>query len=221
MLIVISGGSTTAEYLINMMLEQNHRIVVIEEDHDSIEHLAEALPPEVLLVEGDGTDSAVQLDAGVNDADLFIALSGHDDTNLVACEIAMTAFNVPRCIANVNSPKNNRIFKEVGIEPVSSTELIARMVEEEAVVGDMHMVFSLREGDILMIETRLPMKMHHREGIQVANIPFSREVQLIAVEEEDGLEMINGSTVLMPGDTVIAAVKSEAEEEFHAVLRHL
>ena len=168
MLIVISGGSTTAEYLINMMLEQNHRIVVIEEDHDSIEHLAEALPPEVLLVEGDGTDSAVQLDAGVNDADLFIALMGHDDTNLVACEIAMTAFNVPRCIANVNSPKNNRIFKEVGIEPVSSTELIARMVEEE-----------------------------------------------------DGLEMINGSTVLMPGDTVIAAVKSEAEEEFHAVLRHL
>ena len=141
MLIVISGGSTTAEYLINMMLEQNHRIVVIEEDHDSIEHLAEALPPEVLLVEGDGTDSAVQLDAGVNDADLFIALMGHDDTNLVACEIAMTAFNVPRCIANVNSPKNNRIFKEVGIEPVSSTELIARMVEEEAVVGDMHMVF--------------------------------------------------------------------------------
>ena len=48
----------------------------------------------------------------------------------VACEIAMTAFNVPRCIANVNNPKNGRIFHEVGIEPVSSTELIARMVEE-------------------------------------------------------------------------------------------
>ena len=61
MFIVISGGSTTAEYLISMMLEQNHRITLIEEDRETIDHLADTLPPEVLIIEGDGTDSAVQL----------------------------------------------------------------------------------------------------------------------------------------------------------------
>ena len=221
MLIVISGGSTTAEYLIGMMLEQNHRIVVIEEEHDAVEHLSEVLPPEVLIIEGDGTDSSVQLDAGVDDADLFIALMGHDDTNLVACEIAMTAFNVPRCIANVNSPKNNRIFREVGIEPVSSTELIARMVEEEAIVGDMRMVFSLREGDIVMVETKLPAKMRHHDGVRVADIPFTRDTQLIAVIRDEDFVMINGDTVLMPGETVIAATKGSSEDQFRAVMRHL
>ncbi|MGI6032025.1 MAG: potassium channel family protein [Coriobacteriales bacterium] len=221
MFIVITGGSTTAEYLIGMMLEQNHRIVVIEEEHEAVEHLSVALPPEVLIVEGDGTDPSVQLDAGVDSADLFIALMGHDDANLVACEIAMTAFNVPRCIASVNSPKNNRIFREVGIEPVSSTELIARMVEEEAIVGDMRMVFSLREGDIVMVETKLPTKMRHHDGVRVADIPFTENTQLIAVIRDEDFVMINGDTVLMPGETVIAATKSSTEDQFRAVMRHL
>lgn len=221
MFIVISGGSTTAEYLISMMLEQNHRITLIEEDRETIDHLADTLPPEVLIIEGDGTDSAVQLDAGVDDADLFVALMGHDETSLVACEIAMTAFNVPRCIANVNNPKNGRIFHEVGIEPVSSTELIARMVEEEAIVGDMRMVFSLREGDIVMVETKLPAKMRHKDGVRVADIPFSHDTQLIAVIRDDEFVMITGDTVLYPGETIIAATKSDAEEEFRNIIRHL
>ena len=221
MFIVISGGSTTAEFLISMMLEQNHRITVIEEERETIEHLAEALPPEVLVIEGDGTDSAVQLDAGVDDADLFIALMGHDETNLVACEIAMTAFNVPRCIASVNSPKNGRIFREVGIEPVSSTELIARIVEEEATVGDMRMVFSLREGDIVMVETKLPTKMKHHDGVRVADIPFTHDTQLIAVIRDDNFTMIVGDTILHPGETIIAATKSSSEDEFRNTIRRL
>ncbi len=221
MLIVISGGSTTAEFLIGMMLEQNHRVVVIEEEHDAVEHLSEVLPPSVLIIEGDGTDSAVQMDAGVGDADLFIALMGHDDTNLVACEIAMAAFDVPRCIANVNSPKNHRIFSEVGIEPVSSTEIIARMVEEEAIVGDMRMVFSLREGNIVMVETKLPTKMRHHGGVKVADIPFTRDTQLIAVIRDEDFVMINSDTVLMPGETVIAATKGNSEDQFRAMMRHL
>ena len=210
MFIVISGGSTTSEYLISMMLEQNHRITLIEEDRETVDHLADTLPSEVLIIEGDGTDSAVQLDAGVDDADLFVALMGHDETN-----------NVPRCIANVNNPKNGRIFHEVGIEPVSSTELIARMVEEEAIVGDMRMVFSLREGDIVMVETKLPAKMRHHDGVRVADIPFSHDTQLIAVIRDDEFVMITGDTVLYPGETIIAATKSDAEEEFRSIIRHL
>lgn len=221
MLIVISGGSTTAEFLISMMLEQNHRIVVIEEDRETIDHLAEVLPPQVLIVEGDGTDSAAQLDAGVDDADLFVALMGHDDVNLVACEIAMTAFNVPRCIANVNSPKNIRIFREVGIEPVSSTELIARMVDEEATLGDMHMVFALRQNDIVLAKTRMPARMHHKDGIRVGDVPFKDDARIIAVVQGEDSVMVDGDTVLLPNQLIIAAVQSGAEDEFKAAVKRL
>ncbi len=221
MLIVTSGGSTTAEFLISMMLDQNHRIVVIEEDHEVIEHLSMVLPAQVMLIEGDGCEFETQLDAGVDEADLFVALMGHDDKNLVACELAMTNFDVPRCIASVNSPKNLQIFKAIGIEPVSSTEIIARMVEEEATTRDMRMVFGLREGDIIMVETRLSERMRHKDGIVVKEMGLSRNVQLIAVVRDGDFVMIDGKTRLMPGEKVIAAVKSSAEKEFRELMRKL
>lgn len=221
MFIVISGGSTTAEYLVSMMLDQNHRITIIEEDRETVDHLADVLPSNVMIIEGDGTDPAIQLDAGTDDADLFVALMGHDETNLVACEIASTAHNVPRCIASVNNPQNSRIFHEVGIEPVSSTELIARMVEEEAIAGDMRMIFSLSDSDIVMVEIKLPAHMHHQEGVRVADIPLSSDTQLIAVFRNGQFAMITDDTVLLPEEKIIAATKSNAEEELRDTIRHL
>ena len=121
----------------------------------------------------------------------------------------------------MRSPKNERIFREVGIEPVSSTGLIARMIEEEAVIGDMRMVFSLREGDITMVETKIPTRARHKDGIQVADIPLPRQANFIAVVRDGDFEMINPDTVLRPGETVIAAAKADAEEEFLRVIKHL
>ena len=221
MLIVISGGSTTAEFLISSMLHKGHRIVVIEEDREQIEHLSEALPPQVLIVEGDGCDSTVQLDAGVDDADLFVALMGHDDTNLVACEIAMTNFRVPRCIATVNSPKTERIFKEVGIEPVSSTKIIGRMIDEEALTGAETAVLAMPEGDLVTMRVRLPRKMNNRSGVFVKDIPYSKNMKIVGVARDGQIIMVHNSLTLQPGDTVIAAVKSGSEDEFRQLAASL
>lgn len=133
----------------------------------------------------------------------------------------MTAFNVPRCIANVNNPKNGRIFHEVGIEPVSSTELIARMVEEEAIVGDMRMVFLAARGRHRDGRDEASRQDAPHNGVRVADIPFSHDTQLIAVIRDDEFVMITGDTVLYPGETIIAATKSDAEEEFRNIIRHL
>lgn len=221
MYIVISGGNLTAEYLISTMHNMHHHFAVIEKDPEVVERLVAVLPRKVSVVQGDGCSPEIQHDAGMADADLFIALAGHDETNLVACEIAMATFDVPRCIASVRSPKNERIFKEVGIEPVSSTSLIARMVEEEAVIGDMRMVFSLREGDITMVETVMPARMRNANGVRVSSISLPRQANFIAVVRDGDFEMINPDTVLMPGETVIAAAKADAEEEFLRVIKRL
>lgn len=221
MIVVINGGGTTTEHLVVRMLEQRHRVTIMEEDLETVEHLAEVMPRQVTIVQGDGCDSEVQRDAGMAEADLFIAMTGHDETNLVACELAMANFHVPRCIANIGSPKNEKIFRLLGIEPVSSTELIARMVEEEAVIGDMRMVFSLREGDIIMAEGKLPQRMRNREGIRASKITLPKEVRLIAVIRDEAVEMISADTYLMPGETVVAAMKSDAEAAFKATIKRL
>ena len=94
-----------------------------------------ALQGRYLVIHGDGCDSKYQEDAGIRRADVFVATTGQDDDNLVSCEIAQRVFNVPRCIARVNNPKNLRIFREVGIESVSSTTLIANLIEARDAAG--------------------------------------------------------------------------------------
>lgn len=221
MQIVISGGSTIAECLVPTMLENGHRVTIIEEDKETLGRLAEVISPQVLLVEGDGCDSDVLRDAGVSRADLFISLMGHDDANFVACQLAQTECGVPRCISTLNSPKNESIFRKTGIEPVSSTALIARMVEEEAIMGDMKTVFYLREGDIIMIKTTLPANLRHKAGVEVADIKLPEGVKLIAVSRNEDFEMIAQDSILYAGEAIVAAVKAGAEEKFRAVIRKL
>ena len=135
MYIVIAGGGKIGEYLANVLLQSGNDVAVIEENLQTADHLSIVLEGRYLVIHGDGCDSKYQEDAGIRKADVFVATTGQDDDNLVSCEIAQRVFNVPRCIARVNNPKNLRIFREVGIESVSSTTLIATLIEEETLLG--------------------------------------------------------------------------------------
>ena len=135
MYVVIAGGGKIGEYLANVLLESGNDVTIIEEDLETADRLSVVLQGRYLVIHGDGCDSKYQEDAGIRRADVFVATTGQDDDNLVSCEIAQRVFNVPRCIARVNSPKNLRIFHEVGIECVSSTTLIANLIEEETLLG--------------------------------------------------------------------------------------
>ena len=95
------------------------------------------------------------------------------------------------------------------------------MVEEEAIVGDMRMVFSLREGNIVMVESKVAKRMRHADGIYVRDVPVADDARLIAIMQDGDAVMVNPETVLHAGDTVVAAVKSGHEEEFRSVMRHL
>ena len=112
MYIVIAGGGKIGEYLASVLLSSGNDVAVIEENLATADRLSVALQGRYLVIHGDGCDSKYQEDAGIRRADVFVATTGQDDDNLVSCEIAQRVFNVPRCIARVNSPKNLRIFKD-------------------------------------------------------------------------------------------------------------
>ena len=143
MYIVIAGGGKVGSYLATVLLESGNQVAIIEENKAIADLLSVSLEGEYLVIHGDGCDSRFQEDAGIRRADIFVGATGQDDTNLVACEIAERVFHVNRVIARVNSPKNLRIFRKVGIECVSSTTLIANLIEEEALLGNVSVVSSL------------------------------------------------------------------------------
>lgn len=130
MFIVVNGGGKIGSYLATTLLNNGHDVSLIEIRPEAAAHLSHDLPSRAMVVQGDGCDSNVLVDAGCERADIFVATTGRDDDNLVACELAKTICGVPRCIARVNNPRNERIFRRMGIESVSSTTVISRLIEE-------------------------------------------------------------------------------------------
>ena len=211
MYIVIMGGGKVGEYLASVLLGKGHEVAVLESDRDTADHLSVELQGEYLIINGDGCDSDFQEDAGIRKADVFVAVTGRDDDNLVACEIATRVFNVNRCIARVNNPKNRRIFREVGIESVSSTMLIANMIEEEALMGGVGVVSALSRGDIALLEMD--------DGVPVDVIDLPEGSLLIAVDRREygEAEVATDDMVLYPGDKAVVVAEHDIVDDVRAV----
>ena len=212
MYIVIAGGGKIGEYLASVLLSSGNDVAVIEENLATADRLSVALQGRYLVIHGDGCDSKYQEDAGIRRADVFVATTGQDDDNLVSCEIAQRVFNVPRCIARVNSPKNLRIFKEVGIE-------------EETLLGSVSVASSLTHGNVTLTEIVVPRMRHHSNeaGILVSSVPMPENSLIAAVspKDDDNVEVASEETVLYPGDKAIVVADNEVLDEVRALFKGL
>jgi trk system potassium uptake protein TrkA len=223
--IIINGGGKIGEYLAAKMLASGHHVAIIESNKKKIDRLAMVLPQQALMILGDGCDSSFQSDAGAQRADIFVATTGADDVNLVSCEIAMHAFSIPRAIARVNNPKNERIFRRLGIEAVSSTTVISRLIEIEATEGAVHAVMSLTQGDLVVTEVTLPVPKKSKKAAEktVAAVKplLPDECLIVAVGKGENLSIANGSTLLQPGDVAMVISRQGFEEQISGALRTL
>lgn len=204
MYVVINGGGKVASYLGRQLLENGHAVAVIEKRAEIAQKLVNELPGEPLIIHGDGCDSIYLEDAGITRADVFVAATGDDDDNLVACQLAKVAFGVPRAVARVNNPKNEHIFHALGVEAISSTTIISRLIEEEATVGDIRTLMALRKGNMAIVEIELPTDrcVVCNKQVQELNLPV--DCLIVALVRGDETIPVHGDTEMQPGDVVIA-----------------
>ena len=223
MYVVIAGAGKVGEYLASLLLKSGNEVAVIERDLMVADRLSVVFQGRYLVINGDGCDSKYQEDAGIRKADVFVAATGQDDNNLVACEIAQRVFFVPRCVARVNNPRNMRIFQELGIETVSSTTLIANLIEEETMTGSMSAMSSLTSGNVGLIEITMPRMKHYAadEGITISEIPLPAESLIVAVSSGEDVSVASPDLVLYPGDKVIVAADNEVRDQLRACFRSL
>lgn len=225
MYIVIQGGGKVASALAMTLTEKKHTVVVIERREEIAEKIAmELIGRSGLVILGDACDVAVLDEAGAGRADIFVAATGEDDENLVACQLALISFEVPRAISRVNNPKNAMIFQKLNIEAISSTLLISRMIEEEAVLGNLHTLHTLREGNIALLEIELGPNSSGVctvSGKRVGDIKLPPDCKLVAIVRDIGtdVDIITPDTILLCNDTVIAIADPVQEEALANVLR--
>jgi len=219
MYVVISGGGKVGSYLALNLVKKRHGVAVIEKRSEVLEKLAEELPTGILLIEGDGCDVKYQEDAGVAHAYIFAAVTGNDDDNLVSCQLARARFAVKRTVARINSPKNEHIFHALGIEGISSTTIISRLIEEEATIGDIIRLHTLKKGQISLVEIDLPKDYCLVCNKKVHELNLPEGSVLVAIMRGDRVIVPKGDTMMEAGDRVLAVAASGKEGELRRILQ--
>jgi trk system potassium uptake protein TrkA len=113
MRIVILGCGRTGAALARLMASEGHKVTLIEWNTDSLERLGGKFTGAVIT--GNGLDEDVLRKAGIEQADLFAALTEGDNRNLMAAQIAKERFHVPKVIAKVNDPIRAQAYRQRGI----------------------------------------------------------------------------------------------------------
>ncbi|MBP3705336.1 MAG: NAD-binding protein [Clostridia bacterium] len=208
MIIVIMGGGKVGESLARRVLEDRHEVRLIEVGKERCYKLANELDIEVIC--GDGTNLQALENAGVGEADCFIAISGNDADNLVAAQLAKNHFGAKKVIVRANDPRNMEMMHVLGVDyAVSSTEIIARIIEQEANLMEFHLVASLNKGrgQILSVKLEADSALN---GLAVKDIVFPKGSLLISVVRKEKLIIPSGATVLQGGDEIIAVCEEKA-----------
>jgi trk system potassium uptake protein len=220
--VVIAGGGKVGRYIAADLVQRDHDVCIIERVRDRCETLVAHYP--VLVIEGDAADVRYLEQAHTDRADVFVATTREDDDNLVSCQLARVEFGVTRTISRVNSPKNVEIFEKMGIEAVSSTTLISRLLEEELSVGELVHLQTLRAGRVDLIEVRVPSADSDEAPPPryVSDLALPHESVLVCIFRGSGTAeqtiIPRGSTEILPGDVVVALSTPELEERLTGIL---
>jgi trk system potassium uptake protein TrkA len=218
MYIVINGGGKVGSYLARTLQRKGHNVAIIDKRSHVIKKLAEELPTVILLIEGDGCNVRSLQDAGVDRADVYASVTRMDEDNLVSCQLVKLNFGVKKVVARVNSPKNEHVFHSLGIEAISSTTVIGRLIEEEMTVGDIIRLYLLQKGQLALVETEIPQDNGPNSGINVSELKLPEDIVLVSIMRDDHVIIPRGNTTIKPGDRILAVTLSGKEEE---LLHHL
>lgn len=130
MYVVICGGGKVGWNLARELIEKDNEVTLIEQDRRRYLIIEEELEHAVQY--GDSTELWILERAGIQRADLVIAVTGDDEDNILICQIAKEKYLCERTISRVNNPRNMQHFELLGIQPaVSATDLILRLIEHE------------------------------------------------------------------------------------------
>ena len=129
MKVVIMGSGRVGAQLAGLLDADGHTVAVLDTDTYSFRRLAPTFGGTALV--GNGIDEEALRRAGIEEADVFVALTQGDNRNVMAAQIAKHIFNVPRVICRIYDPLRQELYDTLGIEAFSPTTIFAQLVKEK------------------------------------------------------------------------------------------
>jgi trk system potassium uptake protein TrkA len=211
MYIIVVGAGKVGWNLSRELLEKGHEVTAIESNRRRYLMVEQELEHNISY--GDASELWVLERAGIQRADMVIAVTGDDEDNMLICQVACEKYEVGQVIARVNNPRNRPHFELLGVKPVvSATDLILRLIEHEVPEYGLIHLLDLQEEQLEIIEMLLGQDSAVT-GRRVGDLSMPEGSLLISVLREGKGFVPGPDTVLRAGDEILAVLDPGREDE--------
>lgn len=216
MRVIMIGGDKTVYFLARQFLRKHYHVTIINRDAARSQELAEQTQAVVVL--GDGTNVTRMEEAGARQADIVLALTSHDQDNLIACQIAQKNFGVPRTIALVNDPDNEDVFHRLGVSlAFSATRIIGSIIDQETDFANITEMIPLARGRVIITDVHLDTDSP-AIGKTLQEVNLSGQSLVGAILRDDHVIVPSGATRLAVKDHLIVISERENQSRDLALL---
>ena len=211
MYIIIAGGGDLGFYLAQILLDEEHDVIIVEKDEKVCEKITSEL--DLVVIKGDATETKTLEKAGIKESDALVALTGQDETNMVISLLAkeLGAKNVATRIGKIEYDET--VLKKLGIDIVIHPEAAAAGYISELITKPevLDLAFISRgQAEIMELEITAKSKI---VGKKVKEIEHPQGSAIIAVYENDNLIIPDKDTTLRVGSKILILAKREIAEE--------
>jgi trk system potassium uptake protein TrkA len=217
MYVIVAGGGKVGANVARSLLDMGHEVTIVEQRRPRFERLQQEFGENVLM--GDATELFVLERAGIaRPPHLVLAVTGDDEDNLVISQMAREGYGVPKVIARVNDPRNQEHFDLLGItQTVCATSGILGLVAHEVPEHGLVRLLELRREGLELVEVQIDADSPSA-GKRVAGLRLPEGSNLISVVRNGEPHIADSTTVLRPGDQVLAILQPGKEDELRRAL---
>jgi trk system potassium uptake protein TrkA len=209
--VLIVGAGKVGWNLARELIQKGNEVTVIEADQHRYAVVEEELEHSVQY--GDGSELWVLERAGIERADLVIAVTGDDEDNILISQVAREKYGVERIVARCNNPRNLQHFELLNIQPaVSATDLILRLIEHEVPKYGLVHLLDLPQERLEIIELEVA-EGSPAAGQMVRDLGLPDGSLVISVLREGSGFVPAGDSVVQAGDEVLLVLDVGLEGE--------
>ncbi len=208
MYVIIMGGGRVGLTLASALIKASFDVTLIERDQELCSIASDEL--DALVICGNGTDVKTLEEANISEADAFVAATGNDEANLLAC-ILVKDYNPKKLIARISDPAHEDAFRKVGIDATVSPELTAASYLEKLIIrpkiADMVI---LGKGNAELLD--IPVENKKVIGKKIGELSPTKEYIICAVYKGPENEIIipEPDMVLEEGNKISILIKTKS-----------
>lgn len=216
MYVVIVGGGKVGYYLSKTLLGEGYEVTLLDWNYERVKKLQQELGEVVLFANGSSIDGLEK--AGCSRADVIVAVTGDDEDNLVISQLGKVYFRIPKAIARINNPKNERVFKELGVgTTISGTTAIADALERYVAKERITSLMSFSHDEMVLLEAELE-ETSPVAGQKIAEIRLPYQCLIMVVLRGKEALLAKGNVVLAPKDLILAVSTRQEQANVRKVL---